>query len=249
MLDEVKKQRIIQLVKASSILNEQEKMDWMSLLELMNDKQLQDLEEILKPKAPVVPPQNHTKPAESKASKQNPAPQQPSLKHISNLPTQISPQRVVVPTRPKPPVQPATVPTSKPVVAPSQAGVSLHNINPSKLEENNIVKPKEVFKQPPRTEAKPSSLNLAKLEDVATLTASVLHHESRKSFYKAILQIATQMGYFQTLSYLETSPLYKDYINYGKIKLSNQASQQLPLTQEEFEFMTDLLLSLKINRL
>lgn len=241
MLDELKKQRIVQLVQMSNILNVQEKADWLSLLELMNDKQLAELEEILQARPSAIPVMNKSKAIDSKPSIEI---QQPTLKHISNLPTQISNQRMSVPVKPRPtPI--AVVPIRK---VPMQAGLNMQNSHLVKPITKEQTATMESFKQPVRTDVGPAPLNLTKLEDVAKISTSVLHQESRKNFYTAILGMAGEMGYFQTLSYLETSPLYRDYISYGKIKLSGVGGQQLPLTHEEFEFMTDLLLALKINR-
>lgn len=49
-------EKIKKLVQSSALLNSSEKQDWLLLLELMNDKQLLELEKILEPVAPVKMP-------------------------------------------------------------------------------------------------------------------------------------------------------------------------------------------------
>ncbi len=264
MLDEVKKQKIIQLVKSSNILTAQEKTDWLSLLELMNDKQITELEEILKPKTvePVATPVQKTsvvpKPVAQMPPKDNLVAtkptkvqdlQQPQLSHISNLPNQISEQRVpILPTKrpvsvvpnPKPEI-PRNIPTS-PKVSPQTPNLEA----PSKLQATKPPVKVAAIAEPLIRDKQP--LSLSALEDVGGISASALHHETREQFYKIIIGFAGQFGYFQTLEYFRTSPLYRDYLNYGKTKLSGDSDVKLALSHEEFEFITDLLLALKVNR-
>ncbi len=90
--------KITQLVKESSLLNPQEREEWLTLMGLMNDKQLLELEKILdsnrqapiaKP-APLVPPLGSLIPAKTPIvpEKKVPAPNfaAPNLSHIVNLP-------------------------------------------------------------------------------------------------------------------------------------------------------------------
>ncbi len=67
-------QKIKVLVQTSSLLNKEEREDWMNLLELMNDKQILELEKILSYKAPTLPA--------SGVKVQTPL----SLSHIMNFP-------------------------------------------------------------------------------------------------------------------------------------------------------------------
>lgn len=252
MLDEVKKQKIIALIQRSTILNAQEKSDWLALLDLMNDKQIAELEEILQPEA-VANAAAKSAPINSSGA-QTTRMEQPSLSHISNLPTRLSDPRLApktVPEQPSKPVpsisssvpyaskpiypaptksSPGFVPTSKnPIITPRPAG----NAVSSSLGKDMML-------------AKPFT-GLEKLEDVKTLTAGALHSTNREELYAAITKLVATSGYFAVLTNFEESPLYKNYIDYGKAKLSGSTSQTR-ISQEEFEFITDLLLSLKINR-
>lgn len=273
MLDEVKKQRLISLINASSILSAQEKTDWLSLLELMNDKQLAELEEILVPQQKPVAPKPATGPVVQKndlprpvirpkvmprsVAVPTPVPvqtpsktvlEEPSLSHISNLPSQISHQRIAPPTRPS--VQPAGQGSSqaKPVPQPLSTNSVPQAIKP-------VVKPSATQAVPvKRTEVRQVTpvvpvFSIESVEDLAKVTSQALAQSSRKNFYMIVSQLANQLGYFQTLQYIEASPLYKSYLEYGKKKLSGADEKALPLTQDEFEFMTDILLSLKVNRM
>jgi hypothetical protein len=278
MMDPNKMQRLTQLVQSSSILNAQEKAEWLSLMGLMNDKQLSELEEILKPVAspitaqqaspPQSVPQQSSPPTVSRPAFVSPSPQPqpapsprpnptpspikealiPSLSHISNLPSQMVDPRLV----PKPAPQPsgpeqqfasttkltpmATAATVQSAVSqrPPQAAPSRTvQTTRSNLVINNLPAP---------------SLQLLSLLDVTALTSDALHHQNRAAFFAAITALAEKQGYFQVLSHIEESPLYQDYLNYGKLMLSGASQDNLPLSQEEFEFVADLLQALKINR-
>ncbi len=103
-------EKIKGLIKVSRILNESERAEWLSLLELMNDKQLGELEKILnsgehsassiehivdsdKAKIPNSQfPIPNQKPAGQSASFQPVRPHLPNLSHIMNLPKNMNGQ-------------------------------------------------------------------------------------------------------------------------------------------------------------
>lgn len=257
MLDPIKMQKITQLVQSASILNAQEKAEWLSLIGLMNDKQITELESILQGSgtAPI---------AEISSSAPKPSPiieaQTPSLGHISNLPSRMTDPRLA----PKP---------SKPVVAPGPERDFARN---SKLSPMQAPKPEPSPLQampaqpiaskpfsPPldpaakrptisspilSAEAAAKGLKLLAISDIQHLTAEALHHQNRSNFFTSISALAEKEGYFNVLTHFEESPLYQDYLNYGKLLLSGASGDNLPLSQEEFEFVADLLQALKINR-
>jgi hypothetical protein len=72
------KQHLTQLIKTSAILNAQEREEWLMLLDLMNDKQVGELERILTPATPFA------NGAASPGAK--PAPANLPMTHIVNLP-------------------------------------------------------------------------------------------------------------------------------------------------------------------
>lgn len=246
MLSDQKLKQIQGLVRGSKVLTEQEKTEWLALIELMNDKQIAELEEILQGPKPVVPP-----PARPPA---NPRPAMPhvnqsSLSHISNLPQQMTARRPVASAPPAPAPAPALAPPPPPAPGPS--------VIPPKPAPMPPIEPKPMPQVQPAPQPAPQSaysytptqsISLASSEDVAAITSSVLHVQNRKAFHKAITDLAGRVGYFPVLTSFERSPLYKDYLDYGQKMLSGK-TQNLALSQEEFEFVTDILLSLKVNRL
>lgn len=96
MVTEKRLEKLRADITASKLMNDREKGDWLNLLELMNDKQIGELEEILKvapptasegptlteqPSPPTPPVKTPVPPA---------APLVPQLSHISNLPSAVS---------------------------------------------------------------------------------------------------------------------------------------------------------------
>ena len=280
MLNEQKLKQIQGLVKNATVLSEQEKNEWMALIELMNDKQIAELEEILqKPKPePVAPAQPQPQPV----PQQQPRVQatSPTLSHISNLPNQLSDQKqdpltfqqapsptatgshqavsAAPPQTPPPQAAPRPTPTPMPPhsqVAPLRPRsvpepVSMPAPTPKPIEAVPMppVTPLSIPKSTYRNDS--ASLNtmvLTKFEDISKLTSSALHQQNRELFHKTINELAAQYGYFQVVTNLEQSPLYQDYLGYGKNMLMGK-KDNLALSQEEFEFIADILLSLKVNR-
>lgn len=257
MLDGLKMQQLTRLVQSSSILNAQEKAEWLSLMGLMNDKQLSELEEILKSSNPadvIGPKSSVTEPSNV-----------PSLSHLSNLPNRmVDPRLNVKPAKSNLPNGPekdfaagsklspmsSTPPPAKPVApapAPTPKPKAPLNFD---TETASLSTPSRPTVASPilSAEAAAAGLKLMAMTDVAKLTAEALHHQNRANFFAAISALAEKEGYFSVLSHLEQSPLYQDYLNYGKLMLSGANGDNLPLSQEEFEFVADLLQALKINR-
>ena len=304
MLNEQKLKQIQNLVKNATVLSDQEKNEWMALIELMNDKQIAELEEILqKPKPepvaqpqpqpqvvampPTTPPTPTTPPKPMPPTRPVPsasqAPSVPtpvpapkpvsasSLSHISNLPNQLSDQKqdplVFQPAASPaaksaaPPVPSVTQPApSRPAPIPMPRPSQTAPVRPRSIPmPPSSPKPTEAVPMPPVTplsipQSTPrdvsSSMNtmvLSKFEDIINLTSSALHQQNRETFHKTINELAAQYGYFQVVTNLEQSPLYQDYLNYGKSMLMGK-KDNLALSQEEFEFIADILLSLKVNR-
>lgn len=258
MIDANKMQNLTQLVQTSSILNAQEKAEWLSLMGLMNDKQLSELEEILKSSGAAITGVT-TGPSPTPTSHVD----VPSLSHLSNLPNRMVDPRL----NPKPPksILPngpekdfAARSTLRPMSSPKQPEQPAQpQISAQPKEPFTLKPPAPVQVTPTRptisspilsAEAAAAGLKLMALSDVEKLTAEALHHQNRANFFAAISALAEKEGYFQVLGKMEESPLYQDYLNYGKLILSGSSGDHLPLSQEEFEFVTDLLQALKINR-
>ncbi len=267
MSDPVKIQKLTNLVETSTILNAQEKSEWLALMQLMNDKQLSELEEILKPAAPSITPVSNNNETQGVST--------PPLSHISNLPSQMVDPRIKArplemfhssqPAKPavKTPVQSPRVPEPRPqprVQAPSPIIPKIQPITQPEPIVSPPQKPLQTVAPKPEFNPEPvtptthgqvkvaPTIQLSSLDEASTLTSAALHEQTREGFYKAIIGLAEQFGYFQVLSQLELSPLYKDYLVYGKVRLNGGPDDNLPLSQEEFEFVADLLTALKINR-
>lgn len=273
MLDPNKMQYLANLVQASSILTAAEKAEWLSLMSLMDDKQLGELEDILKPSSEQqkpetpssLPAQNFTPNQQAQVTNQNTKPMSsPSLSHISNLPSELVDPRLeksvlnkssdnLINSSPslyaKQVLSPPATTTLPKNPEASFGNQSLSNtVNPQQNHHSLAVNSSP---QPISTNASrkstTSSLTFATASDIGKLTSEVLHHQNRSNFYQAIMALAEKVGYFQVVSQLEESPLYADYLNYGRAKLAGK-QDGLSLSQEEFEFVADVLSSLKVNR-
>ncbi len=258
MLDPVKMQKITQLVQSASILNAQEKAEWLSLIGLMNDKQISELEAILQSSGGVPLPTTPEPPSTPKPSPIMEAPT-PSLGHISNLPSRMSDPRLAPkPAKPMMPPGPerdfarnsklTPMQTQQKTGEPSLQITSQPAAKPFSPVSDPSAKPLTNSNPIPSADTAAKGFNLLELGDIQHLTAEALHHQNRANFFKLISVIAEKEGYFNVLSHFEESPLYQDYLNYGKLLLSGASGDNLPLTQEEFEFVADLLQALKINR-
>ena len=224
MFNEQRLQTIRGKIQTSTLLSDHEKSDWLNLLELMNDKQLGELEEILAAEQPTISPAPPV------------VPNLPPLSHIANIPTDVTMKHSVPPTKSvRPPQQP--FPSTKPQVPLTpQAQVQ----PPAPVKPTVPVKPK-----PP--------LLLEDVELIGKFTIDTIRNYDLQTIVNAVRDAIAAHGYFHILQLVESSPLYESYIESGKQRLSPQANSSsltntALLTQEEFEFFTDLLRSMRFNR-
>ena len=253
MFNEEKIEYVRKLIQESLILGDHEKSDWLNLLELMNDKQLGELEEILKVKAPA-PAQPVTPPVRPP----QPAPSGMPLSHISNLPTgdgfksvsQPKPQAPVNITPPKPAVPKAPMhqfapvaPKPKPLMAaapiaprPTPPPTPMRSTSPAP-----VAPSKSTFSKP--------VTSLQAVEDLAALSINDIRAQQQQTLLLSISALVNQFGYFTARQHLEMSPLYKAYLETGKQRLSD-SNLGVPsaLTHEEFELVSDILQSIRVNR-
>ncbi len=236
-------------IKTSKLLSDQEKGDWLNLLDLMNDKQLGELEEILAkeevvvapppqpptpkplPRAPVpkaVPPAppKPTPPPPPVAKPAPPIPPLPPLKHIANVPSNMAPPNFSQPSKPSQSVAPVqSDPTAEPAIVTSTP------------EQNQDTAPLQSTSAAPYKQEHP--------EDLKNLTARDLRNFDLQSMVNAIKTTIAEHGYFPILQLIEQSPLYESYIKAGEMKLKGLPGD---LNQSEFEFVTDLLIHMRFNR-
>jgi len=252
-----------QLIENSPILSPAEKADWLDMLILMNDKQAAELAEIL------TTPRSSS-PTPSGAKNQH----IPPLTHISNLPAGIAtppkpaPSAPVLPWNeqfratmeekelPAPPTTRAVpVPKSAPSAvsfpsrpAPPRPPVTLSPIEPTTTPESVRTA------APTRRRSAPASVQLETLPDTAKLSVGAIRNMNAADLLIRLQQLSRMEGYFNLLSYLEDSPLYRSYINTGQKVLSGQLSFDTMdrtdtslLTKEEFEAFADILRKIQLN--
>ncbi len=263
-MNELKVRQLKQLINISTVLSPQEKQEWLGLLELMNDKQLTELEHILVPK-PAVEPKVET--GEVKT---------PSLSHISSLPNKVTiPQNFIKSTIP---IKESTTEPIKVAVNPleekqKQAIIS-NESNMAVADGKNIevsagVQPKKqisIIRTPPKTPDIKADLNNIErnntdipevipppaelsIEELENLSVSNLRNWGAKAFIKVLSKTASVYGYFVTLQEFEKSQLYKDYLEYGRTGLMmNGDSNKLKLTHSEFETIIDSIAAMQVNK-
>lgn len=281
-------------VQISTLLSDHEKSDWLNLLELMNDKQLGELEEILA-SDPNVAKAMQTQPSQSQSTQpqrdvqvSRPAQttqstplssspsswqpdfvqQMPPLPHIANMPTDVTmthsvPSTPGVEQKPLPRTTPSpnlsTFKSKQNFIRPASQFSPQPVVEP--VTENELVigseQPAPIQKtSPPQKPAKPqNSYSIQAVEQLQELSVKTIREHTLQSIFDVIRQAIQTNGYFAVLQLIEASPLYASYINAGKQRLgavvpktSDASLQESTLTQEEFEFMTDLLRNMRFNR-
>jgi len=265
-----------QLIEASAILTPAEKADWLDMLILMNDKQALELENILKGRRPA--PQT---PAPAPVATRPPAMAQstatlPPLSHISNLPSTLNsgPAFSGRPSRVTPvPLSSNSTPTQR--SSPSrlpwknqfQATMTEKELPPAPGIRPTIPKTEPVTRPPatavfrspvptpqPQRRSLPQAPVLESLADAGKLTLNGMRGMALEDLVIRLQQLSKIDGYFNLLSYLEDSPLYKSYIDTGKKVLAEQISfnqvtgdDPMIMTKQEFENFADILKKIQIN--
>lgn len=261
MLNDKKLEDVRKRINNSTLLTDREKADWLNLLELMNDKQLGELEEILASEKPAQskpvtvppvatpalaavlrpkiakpnPPTPQATPPAPVSPPHTPAPitqQIPPLGHIANVPTDLNISHSV----------PQPLPSASAPVVPPKAPPA---------------PPRPTPPEPPQDSTPRLHFQLSHVEDLQSLTLETLRKYAYESIISAIRSSLAEHGYFPILQLIEASPLYETYIRSGQNRLSIQATSDnsIPgnnannLTQAELEFMTDLLSNMRFNRL
>lgn len=224
MLNEQRIEHLRQQIQASQILESHEKADWLNLLELMNDKQLGELEEILSaPKS--------TASTASQASL-------PPLTHISNLPTEVNAPHAA---SPKPPLFSPATQTSRPVTAQPAPAIP-RVLNPQPISRpapvRSAPRPAQVTPMHPLVIPNPSALQ--------TLDVGTLREHEHAAIIQGVQAVAQSYGYFAALQHFEASPLYAAYLTAGKNRLMGRPDSGL--SQAEFELVADILQAIRLNR-
>ncbi len=288
MINEQKIEQIRKKIQSSSLLSDHEKADWLNLLELMNDKQLGELEEILANEKPAEPAPASLPPVASPALAAALRPQMPDKPAIAPIGSGSSRPTAPKPAAPKP-AAPKPAATSapfkpsppKPAVAPPEpmpqpipqslpqlghianvpAGIAVA-MPPASTSDTGAAEPPipkaRLAASPPPDDRPKLAFQLSHPEDLQSLSIETLRKYAHESIVAAVKTSISEHGYFPILELIESSPLYDSYIASGKSLLSAQSTSENNtarsnnpdrLTQEELEFMTDLLSNMRFNRL
>jgi hypothetical protein len=235
MLNEQRIEHLRIQIQGSSLLSDHEKADWLNLLELMNDKQLGELEEIL------------TAPAPAPAQASQPKQVTPPMSHIANMPSSIVSDHPII--RPSPSLIKAPAPAAvAPKPAPSLSRPSTPAI-PRVLNPQPAPRPAMSIPASSATGASVEPMNpleLPSLEAVQEMSVATIRQHEHSSIINAIQTISQAYGYFATLQNFEASSLYSAYIAAGKNRLSGRPDSTL--SQAEFELVTDILQGIRLNR-
>lgn len=272
--------KIRENIQTSTLLTVQEKSDWLNLVDLMNDKQLTELEEILGAGSVATAgvdtqdklasnPAHTTQPQKSVTEQQTtpvnnatskvlgdfpPQPHLPPLSHIANIPSEISepfrspssfqnstpkPQELNTPEQ----SQESKTSTPKPFNLPQTKPPSR---SPAEQEQVKPITPSTASQK-----LKPPFV-LQDIEKLAELSVDTVRKFDLQSIVNTVRDVILERGYFHALELIETSPLYRTYIESGKQRLgpgNTSSAGETLLTQAEFEFVTDLLRHMRFNRL
>jgi hypothetical protein len=254
MLNEKKIEEIRSRVQSSKLLSDHEKADWLNLIELMNDKQLADLEDILGSKPPEETETSSVHMAAPPLAKPlpTPPPPMPAPEPVAPPVHMAAPPKPAVAPAPAPPFQkPASEPALPPLaplshIANVPSDVALTHSLPT-----HVNSPEQIPAPTPAPEAKHTlqkstqQFTIEQPDDLKGLNIATLRNYDWHSIAEQVKKAIGEVGYFQILQIIESSALYEAYIQSGKMRLQGDPSE---VTQEEFEFMTDLLSSMRFNR-
>ncbi|MEZ4179996.1 MAG: hypothetical protein R3B41_00545 [Candidatus Doudnabacteria bacterium] len=178
MLNQEHYNRLVALINSSQLLSSQEKTDWIALLELMNDKQVKELEDILIPKAQSPMANVNQQPLRQKEEQAKsglitnapadlpvPDASQGGLQHINNLPSELAAHLPQTSAGTQVPASPSLSPSGAPLVKPARTPVTRQNINQlnkliAKSHQsviNSSPSSKQITKQPASQEAAQNS--------------------------------------------------------------------------------------------
>lgn len=251
------------LIDTSPILSLSEKAEWLDMLILMNDKQAGELEQILNAHHAIGPGAT-TAPA-------TPMGNIPPLAHISNLPSGLG-TPVAQPSQPRPQPTVAAVPGQMSWQKQFEATLKEKELPAGPPQASALARPETPRPLPaaappgaPSTRTTPSAspqavasavtpTTLETLVNVGALNLGSLRSMNVADLLIRLQQLSKMEGYFNVLSYLEDSPLYKSYIATGKQALVNASSfgqadrggKDL-LTKKEFETFADILRKIQLN--
>lgn len=261
-------EKLKSLIERSQLLTDAERGDWLSLLMVMNDKQMAELETILLTHVAAPGPTSHSAniplghinnvPEEVVTEKQIPH----ALFHeggvnrntsnddwLAHLSATLKEKELPAPQ----PKAPLAAHTSKPmsslVLKPKveRPVPTMPPVAPkTKVEEPRV--PAIAPRAAPTTAELPTVDSIADLSGVEAVGIQTLRASGNRPLGDKLKQCVLQYGYFETLFALEKSPLFVQYLEAGKEMLMNDTKGPSTMTKTEFEIVTDLLRGLQINK-
>lgn len=257
---EQKLENLKQLIRSSVVLSVQEKEEWLGLADLMNDKQMSELMELLGHKTPEITksPEAHESIIPTTIPKELVTADKalPSLSHISNLPSSVTgyveetsktsatnlsaAQKILAPVAHIEPITKTLVNSQIPSV-----------VTQTPTPQKNMPIPESGLTSAIST--KPSAtldgIDLSTPQETTALTVGHLRKFGVDALAQKLKELAIQHGYFTVLENIEQSSLYSAYISSGQRILAGQlVSSDKELSPQEFGMVADLMSSLRINR-
>jgi hypothetical protein len=249
MFNEQRLKTIHGKIQASTLLSDHEKSDWLNLLELMNDKQLSDLENILTP--PLASPTAFTPSS---------VPSKP-LSHIANLPAGIADRKAEGVTHQELRAVPAKsnkwlddmklVMSEKELPAghaiPKASGIT-------KLPAEKVVKDtpvrtvKEIEIEEDSDPRAPLTWEPKTASDCSLLSVAIYRNMGAAKITQVLQQLVKTQGYAHVLHNLQQSKLYKTYVATGhNLLAAGPGEVKSVISKKEFEEIVDILRGIQVN--
>lgn len=259
----LRQEKIKHLIETSSLLDPAERQEWLDILESMNDKQLLDLENILKPEPVASAPLSHIANLPKGLHlgvSSKPAPSPASAKWLDDMKLVLSEKEL-----------PAGHPAQEHLL-PEHAGKSLKNEEWS-MEPKVQQPPSPPFRQPaetgdsarvgttaglvkdsqPETEEfdtgarVPANWEPSSSADAVLLSVAIFRNIGPEKIIQSLQAFVRKEGYSKVLVNLEKSNLYKAYLAAGHNFLSSGKTGSAQISKEEFEEIVDILRKIQVN--
>lgn len=234
-----RQQQLKVLIETSAVLTPMERQDWLDMLELMNDKQLGELEIILK--TPNFPKLSHIAnlPAgvklESKPA-QKPAVPDPKTKWLDDMKLVLSEKELpaphIEPKRP-PAIQPQAGSVTQPVPALQKSEPAHSQIE---LEEFDAAGSGSTTWEPKSA------------EDASLLSVAIYRNLGQEKLSSLLQALVKRQGYARVLVALEKSNLHKAFVTTGhNFLVAGPEEAKTIINKKEFEEIADIFRKIQVN--
>ncbi|HYF04588.1 MAG TPA: hypothetical protein VEA59_00285 [Patescibacteria group bacterium] len=258
-----KQNKIKNLLETTKVLDAAEKQEWLTLLPLMNDKQLIDLESLLSVSAAPQEPVAKREPLKSVGPPKIVSTQRPmdlsyinadprvvdGIKPLPHEPLPVPPpapkptpaQPLPVEPTPPPPGAQSILSTQAPPPVPQPPQVPIPGDKPvDSRSESGMTK-----EEPGVAKVVPSGpFNAPKsAQDIMALGPDAVKAGAVGTLVGVLQHFITSWGYFNLLFLVHKSPLYAAYLTYGQNKLDGKPDNTF--TDAEFSQLIDMFLALR----